>query len=76
MLSSWLKQAKHFDEHLLGGPNINKTMVHYPCGVCENSIDDSKQSPTFCDILKFWVHSKCNHLNFIDFQHIKACTEP
>ena len=23
-----------------------------------------------------WFHTKCNQLNFIAFQHIKACTEP
>ena len=51
-------------------------MAHYPCGVCEKSIDDSKQSSIFCDLCKFWVHTKCNQLNFLDFQHIKAFTEP
>ena len=54
----------------------SKNMAHYPCGVCEKSIDDSKQSSIFCDLCKFWVHTKCNQLNFLDFQHIKACTEP
>ena len=44
--------------------------------MCENSIDDSKQSLICCDLCKFWVHIKCNQLNFLDFQHIKACTEP
>ena len=51
-------------------------MAHYLCGVWEKSIDDSKQSSIFCDLCKFWVHTKCNQLNFLDFQHIKACTEP
>ena len=51
-------------------------MAQYPFGVCEKSIDDSKQSSIFCDLCKFWVHTKCNQLNFLDFQHIKACTEP
>ena len=51
-------------------------MAHYPCGVYEKSIDDSKQSSIFCDLCNFWVHTKsCNQLNFLDFQHIKACTE-
>ena len=51
-------------------------MAHYPCAVCEKSIDDSKQSSIFCDLCKFWVHTKCSQLNFLDFQHIKACTDP
>ena len=54
----------------------SKNMAHYPCGVCEKSIDDSKQSSIFCDLCKFWVHTKCNQLNVLDFQHIEACTEP
>ena len=40
------------------------------------SIDDSQQSLIFCDLCKLWVHTKCNQLNFLDFQHIKSCTEP
>ena len=51
-------------------------MDHYPCGVCEKSIDDSKLSSIFCDLYKFWVHTKCSQLNFLDFQHLKACTKP
>ena len=52
-------------------------MAHYPCGVCEKSIDDdSKQSSIFCDLCKFRVYTKCNELNFLYFQHIKACSEP
>ena len=50
-------------------------MTHYPCGVCEKSIVDSVQSSILCDLCKFWVHAKCNQLNF-DFQHTKACNEP
>ena len=51
-------------------------MAQYPCGVCEKSIDDSKQSSIFCDLYKFWVHTKFNQLKFLDLQHIKAYTEP
>ena len=50
-------------------------MAHNPCWVCEKSIDYSKQSSIFCDLCKFWVHTKCNQWNFLDFQHIKACSE-
>ena len=51
-------------------------MGHYPCGVCGKSIDDSKQPSIFCDLCKIWVLCKCIHLDFQDFQHIKACAEP
>ena len=51
-------------------------MAQYPCGVCEKSIGDSKQSSIFYELCTFWVHTKYNQLNFLDFQYIKACTEP
>ena len=50
-------------------------MYDYPCGVCEKSIDDRKQWSTFCDLGKFWIHTKCNRLNFPGFLQIKDCTE-
>ena len=43
-------------------------MAHYPYGVCQKSADGSKQSSIFYDLCKFWVHTKCNQLNFLDFQ--------
>lgn len=42
--------------NLLGGANISKSHV------CAKSVDDSKQLSIFCDLWKFWVHSKCNCL--------------
>ena len=42
----------------------------------EKSIDDSRRLSIFCDLCKFWVDAKCYQLNFLNFQHIKASTEP
>lgn len=42
--------------NLLGGANISKNHVY------AKSVDDSKQLSIFCDLCKFWVHSKCNCL--------------
>ena len=44
-------------------------MVSYLCGICEKTIDDGKESSILCDICNSWIHPKCNHLNFLDFQH-------
>ena len=41
-------------------------MVSYLHGICEKTIDDNKESSILC---KSWIHPKCNHLNFLDFQH-------
>ena len=47
-------------------------MVSYLCGICEKTIDDDKESSILCDICNSWIHPKCNHLNFLDFQHISG----
>ena len=47
-------------------------MVSYLCGICEKTIDDDKEFSILCDICNSWIHPKCNHLNFLDFQHISG----
>ena len=47
-------------------------MVGYLCGICEKAIDDDKESSILCDVCNSWIHPKCNHLNFLDFQHISG----
>ena len=44
-------------------------MAHYPCGVCEKSIDDDLF--VIFSNLVFILNA-----NVLVFQHIKACTEP
>ena len=45
-------------------------MISDLCGICEKTIDNDKESSILCDICNSWIHPKCNHLNFLDFQHI------
>ena len=47
-------------------------MVSYLCGICEKTIDDDKESSILCDFCNSWIHPKCNHLNFLDFQRISG----
>ena len=47
-------------------------MVSYLCGICEKTIDDDKESSILCDFCNSWIHPKCNHLNFLDFQLISG----
>ena len=35
-------------------------------------IDDDKESSIVRDFCNSWVHPKCNHLNFLDFQWISG----
>ena len=51
-------------------------MIKYPCGICQKSVGDDKESSVLCDLCKSWIHPKCNNLNFIDFQHISDSTNP
>ena len=44
-------------KRLLDGVKYSIKMAHYPCGVCEKSIDDSKQSSIFCDLCNSRVHT-------------------
>ena len=47
-------------------------MVSYLCGICDKTVDDEKESSILCDFCNSWIHPKCNHLNFIDFQWISG----
>ena len=47
-------------------------MVSYLCGICEKTIGNDKESSILCDICNSCIHPKCNHLNFLDFQHING----
>ena len=41
-------------------------MAHYPCGFCEKSIDDSKQSSIFCELCKFIFMEKFHYIFFLE----------
>ena len=45
-------------------------MVSYLCGIPGKTIDDDKESSILCYFCNSWTHPKCNHQNFLDFQHI------
>ena len=47
-------------------------MVSYLHGICEKIIDNDKESSILCEICNSLIHPKCNHLNFLDFQHISG----
>ena len=51
-------------------------MTTHPCGICENFIDDGKESSIFCGKCKSWIHLTCNDLNFIVFQHVRGSDDP
>ena len=49
---------------------------YYPCGICEKSINDNRESSILCGLCNFWIHPKCNKLNSLDLQYISGSNEP
>ena len=50
----------------------NPMMFSYLRGIFVKTIDDDKESSILCDFCNSWIHPKCNHLNFLDFQCISS----
>ena len=50
----------------------NPVMFSYLRGIFVKTIDDDKESSILCDFCNSWIHPKCNHLNFLDFQCISS----
>ena len=47
----------------------------FPCSVCHKSIGD-KENSIFGNSCKLWVHTKCNNLNYVDYQYLSGCSDP
>ena len=48
---------------------------HFPASVWHKSIGN-KENSIFCDLCKLWVHIKCNHINYVDYQYLSGCNDP
>ena len=47
----------------------------FPCKIFNenvNGIDHAIQ----CDVCNFWVHIKCNSLNYIDYKYLQGNDDP
>ena len=49
--------------------------VSYPYKSCEKPIRENEKSLQ-CDLCERWIHLKCNHLKFIDYEKLQNLTEP
>ena len=47
----------------------------FPCKICDKNIND-KDHAIQCDICNFWVHIKCNNLNYIDYKYLQGNNDP
>ena len=54
------------------GPDTIITKFH--CKLCPKNLGGNDNA-ILCDLYQTWVHTKCNHLNFIDYKYLQGCNE-
>ena len=42
----------------------------FPCRICNKNVNDNDHVIQ-CEICNFWVHIKCNNLNYIDYKYLQ-----
>ena len=47
----------------------------FPCKICNKNVNDNDHAIQ-CDICDFWVHIKCNNLNYIDYKYLQGNNDP
>ena len=52
----------------------NVNYPKFPCRICAKNVYD-KDKAAQCDICKFWIHIKCNNLNYLDYRYLQNCDE-
>ena len=52
----------------------NVNYPKFPCRICAKIIHD-KDKVVQCDICEFWIHIKCNNLNYLDYRYLQNCDE-
>ena len=53
--------------------NINHPK--HPCKVCAKNVQDEDKAVQ-CDLCEFWIHVKCNNLNYLDYSIFKIVMNP
>ena len=49
--------------------------VKFPCKICVRNVTNCDQAIQ-CDLCDFWVHIKCNDLNYIDYKFLQNSNDP
>ena len=52
----------------------NVNYPKFPCKICAKNVHD-KDKAFQCDLCEFWIHIKCNNLNYLDYRHLQNCDE-
>ena len=48
--------------------------IAFHCKICNISIKD-EDNAVRCDICQFWIHIKCNKLNYIDYEYLHGSND-
>ena len=46
----------------------------FPSRICTKNVHN-KDKAVQCDLCEFWIHIKCNNLNYLDYRHLQNCDE-
>ena len=52
----------------------NVNYPKFPCRICAKNVHD-KDKAVQCDLCEFWIHIKCNNLNYLDYRYLQNCDE-
>ena len=44
----------------------------FPCRIYAKNVHD-KDKAVQCDLCEFWIHIKCNNLNYLDYRYLQTC---
>ena len=50
------------------------TYPKFPCRICVKNVSD-KDKAVQCELCEFWVHIKCNNLNYLDHSYLQNSNE-
>ena len=58
---------------------VNRCLPHnyltFPCKICNKTVNDHEYAIQ-CDICNFWIHIKCNNLNYINYKYLQGNNDP
>ena len=52
----------------------NVSYSKFPCQICAKNVHD-KDKAIQCDLCEFWIHIKCNSLNYLNDRYLQSCDE-
>ena len=48
----------------------NVNYPKFPCRICAKNVHDKDKAVQF-DLCEFWIHIKCNNINYLDYRYLQ-----